>query len=57
MEQKIIEKMNAPLPQKLIKQFHYELESGVFKNRANGYTANSYRKRLWLNFLQYKACF
>ena len=31
--------------QNLIKQFHYELKSGVFEDRANGYAIGDYKKR------------
>lgn len=33
------------LSQDLIKQFHYELKSGVFEDRANGYAIRDYKKR------------
>ena len=31
--------------QQKIKQFHYELKSGVFEDRANGYAIGDYKKR------------
>ena len=31
--------------EELIKAFHYELKSGVFENRANGYAIGDYKKR------------
>ncbi len=34
-----------PLTQELIKKFHYELKSGVFEDRANGYAIGDYKKR------------
>lgn len=37
--------MIEPLTQDLIKQFHYELKSGVFEDRANGYAIGDYKKR------------
>ena len=37
--------LDEPLSQKLIKQFHYELKSGVFEDRANGYAIGDYKKR------------
>ena len=36
---------NTPLTQELIKQFHFELKSGVFEDRANGYAIGDYKKR------------
>lgn len=37
MFNKMLETLDEPLSQRLIKQFHYELKSGVFEDRANGY--------------------
>lgn len=37
--------MNELLSQELIKQFHYELKSGVFEDRANGYAIGDYKQR------------
>ena len=37
--------MDESLTQELIKQFHYELKSGVFEDRANGYAIGDYKKR------------
>ena len=42
---KILETIEQPLSQELIKQFHYELKSGVFEDRANGYAIGDYKKR------------
>ena len=40
---KILETIEQPLSQELIKQFHYELRSGVFEDRANGYAIGDYK--------------
>lgn len=45
MFNKMLDTLDGPLSQKLIKQFHYELKSGVFEDRANGYTIGDYKKR------------
>lgn len=37
--------LEEPLTQELIKKFHYELKSGVFEDRANGYAVGDYKKR------------
>ena len=37
--------MDEALTEKLIKEFHYELKSGVFEDRANGYAIGDYKKR------------
>lgn len=37
--------IEEPLTQELIKKFHYELKSGVFEDRANGYAVGDYKKR------------
>ena len=37
--------IEEPLTQELIKKFHYELKSGVFEDRANGYAIGDYKKR------------
>lgn len=37
--------MDQPFTQELIKRFHYELKSGVFEDRANGYAIGDYKKR------------
>ena len=45
MFNKMIDTLDGPLSQELIKQFHYELKSGVFEDRANGYAIGDYKKR------------
>ena len=45
MFNKMLETLEQPLNQELIKQFHYELKSGVFEDRANGYAIGDYKKR------------
>lgn len=45
MFNKMIDTLDEPLTQELIKQFHYELKSGVFEDRANGYAIGEYKKR------------
>lgn len=45
MFNKMLDTIEAPLSQALIKQFHYELKSGVFEDRANGYAIGDYKKR------------
>ena len=37
--------MNEDLTEELIKHFHYELKSGVFEDRANGYAIGDYKER------------
>ncbi|MDE7428693.1 MAG: Fic family protein, partial [Lachnospiraceae bacterium] len=45
MFNKMLDTLDEPLTQELIKQFHYELKSGVFEDRANGYAIGDYKKR------------
>lgn len=45
MFNKMLDTLNQPLSQELMKQFHYELKSGVFEDRANGYAIGDYKKR------------
>ncbi|MDE7308439.1 MAG: Fic family protein [Lachnospiraceae bacterium] len=45
MFNKMLDTLDKALTQKLIKQFHYELKSGVFEDRANGYAIGDYKKR------------
>lgn len=45
MFNKMLDTLDEPLSQKLIKQFHHELKSGVFEDRANGYAIGDYKKR------------
>lgn len=41
----MLDTIEEPLTQELIKQFHKELKSGVFEDRANGYAIGDYKKR------------
>ena len=43
MFNKMLDTLEEPLDQKLIKEFHYELKSGVFEDRANGYAIGMYQ--------------
>lgn len=45
MFNKMLNTLGEPLTQELIKQFHYELKSGVFEDRANGYAIGDYKQR------------
>lgn len=45
MFNKMLDTLEKSLSQELIKQFHYELKSGVFEDRANGYAIGDYKKR------------
>ncbi len=45
MFNKMLDTLDEPLTQELIKKFHYELKSGVFEDRANGYAIGDYKKR------------
>lgn len=45
MFNKMLNTLDKPLTQELIKQFHYELKSGVFEDRANGYAIGNYKQR------------
>ncbi len=45
MFNKMLDTLDSKLTQDLIKQFHYELKSGVFEDRANGYAIGEYKKR------------
>lgn len=45
MFNKMLDTLEESLNQNLIKQFHYELKSGVFEDRANGYAIGDYKKR------------
>lgn len=45
MFNKMVDTIEEPLTENLIKQFHYELKSGVFEDRANGYAIGDYKKR------------
>ena len=45
MFNKMLDTLDKPFTQELIKQFHYELKSGVFEDRANGYAIGDYKRR------------
>ena len=45
MFNKMIDTLDEPLSEALIKASHYELKSGVFEDRANGYAIGEYKKR------------
>lgn len=45
MFNKMLDTLDDLLSEELIKQFHYELKSGVFEDRANGYAIGDYKKR------------
>ena len=45
MFNKMLDTLDMPLTQELIKKFHYELKSGVFEDRANGYAIGDYKHR------------
>lgn len=41
----MLETLNEDLSEDIIKRFHYELKSGVFEDRANGYAIGDYKER------------
>ncbi|MCD8038518.1 MAG: Fic family protein [Lachnospiraceae bacterium] len=41
----MVNTLEEPLSEKLIKELHYELKAGVFEDRANGYAVGDYKKR------------
>lgn len=45
MFNRMLDTLDEPLTQELIKRFHYELKSGVFEDRANGYAIGNYKQR------------
>lgn len=45
MFNKMLDTLDAALDQQIIRSFHFELKSGVFEDRANGYTIGDYKKR------------
>ena len=45
MFNKMLDTLDRPLNEELIKAFHFELKSGVFEDRANGYAIGDYKKR------------
>lgn len=44
----MLDTLDEPLSESLIKKFHYELKSGVFEDRANGYAIGEYKNDLTL---------
>ena len=45
MFNEMLDTLDAALDQQIIKSFHFELKSGVFEDRANGYAIGDYKKR------------
>ena len=45
MFNKMLDTLDLELTEEQIKAFHYELKSGVFEDRANGYAIGDYKKR------------
>lgn len=45
MFNKMLDTLDAALDQQIIKSFHFELKSGVFEDRTNGYAIGDYQKR------------
>ncbi|EDR46485.1 Fic family protein [Dorea formicigenerans] len=45
MFNKMLDTLDLELTEELIKDFHYELKSGIFEDRANGYAIGDYKKR------------
>lgn len=41
----MLDTLNQELSQDMIKHLHYELKSGVFEDRANGYAIGAYKER------------
>ena len=41
----MLDTLDEKMSQELIKRMHYELKSGVFEDRANGYAIGDYKKR------------
>jgi Fic family protein len=41
-----VKTLDEPLSPKLIKQFHFQLKSGVFYDRANGYPVGEFKNRM-----------
>ena len=41
----MLDTLQEELSEELIKRFHYELKSGVFEDRANGYAIGAYKTR------------
>lgn len=45
MFNEMLETIDAPLSQKLIKRYHYKLKAGVFEDLANGYPCGEFKNR------------
>lgn len=45
MFNRMLSTLDCELSEELIKSFHYELKSGVFEDRANGYAIGDYKNR------------
>lgn len=45
MFNRMIDTLDCELSEELIKSFHFELKSGVFEDRANGYAIGDYKTR------------
>lgn len=45
MFNRMLDTLEELLSQEMIKAFHYELKSGVFEDRANGYAIGDYKKK------------
>ncbi|MDE6592739.1 MAG: Fic family protein [Oscillospiraceae bacterium] len=45
MFNKMLDTLDKPLSEELIKTFHYDLKSGVFEDRVGGYAIGDYKKR------------
>ena len=45
MFNRMLDTLDSELSQELIKRFHFELKSGVFEDRANGYAIGEYKTR------------
>lgn len=41
----MLDALEQPLTEELMKRFHFELKSGVFEDRANGYAIGDYKQR------------
>ncbi len=41
----MLDTLNEDLNEEIIKRFHFELKSGVFEDRTNGYAIGDYKKR------------
>lgn len=45
MFNKMLQKLDEPLSESIIKELHYELKNGVFEDKANGYNIGEYKSR------------